>query len=104
MIFEALQSELVRYDFHLLSSELQKISEFNLTTEGIITAPSWTLDMTKWWTQSPNWDKLGMQFYREPKVDMSEAGYDVSFWKILENPKDFGIHETVVYGLDYLES
>ena len=30
MIFEALQSELVRFDFHLLRSKLQKIPEFNL--------------------------------------------------------------------------
>ena len=29
MIFEALQSELVRFDFHLLRSKLQKIPEFN---------------------------------------------------------------------------
>ena len=31
MIFEALQSELVRLDYHLLRSKLQKIPEFNLS-------------------------------------------------------------------------
>ena len=45
-----------------------------------------------------------MYFHRETILNMSEAGYDVSFGEILENPKGFGIHETVVYGLDYLES
>ena len=33
MIFEALQSELVRFDFHFLRSKLQKIPEFNLNIE-----------------------------------------------------------------------
>ena len=45
MIFEALQSELVRFDFHFLRSKLQKIPELNLsmtTYETLLTVLWWT--------------------------------------------------------------
>ena len=55
MIFEALQSLLVRFHFYLLRSKFQKIPEFNLTILGSTLSPIWMLK--KFWRLS--WPNLG---------------------------------------------
>ena len=95
MIFEDLQSELVRFYFHLLRSKLQKIPEFNLSMEDRTSSEKQlenccnrfgtvliiTLIINNFGVPVPTWTELETVSSSNLKVPCDIPGVSELFWK-----------------------